>query len=42
MEDAIAVLTSPLFQLLDLALESPLAAGVVLCLLGVLVFAIVV
>jgi hypothetical protein len=42
MADVLSILTTPFFDLVDLALESPLAVAVVLVLLGVAVFALVV
>ena len=42
MTDVLAVLTSPFYHLIDLALESPLAALGGLCIVGLLVVALVV
>jgi hypothetical protein len=42
MADVLSILTTPFFDLVDLALESPLAVVVALVLLGVAVLVLVV
>lgn len=42
MADVLSILTTPVFDLIDLALDSPLAAVVAVVVLGLVVLAVVV